>query len=75
MQDRREDDEKEKIDDDFKNYRISCLNCGERSFEAKTINLDIRGKTVQGTAWVCLNCKEPLMDSFQMNELLKSRFK
>jgi ribosomal protein S27AE len=58
-------------DDAFKEKKISCLRCGERSFQAKFIKLKVKGKDLEATAWVCCYCREPLMDSFQMNELLR----
>jgi len=58
-------------DDAFEKKKIICLRCGEKSFQAKIIKLKVRGKDLEGTAWVCSFCREPLMDSFQMNELLK----
>lgn len=57
-------------DDAFEKKKITCLSCGDHSFKAKIIKIDVTGKEIEGTAWVCSNCNTPLMDSFKMNELL-----
>lgn len=48
-----------------------CLNCDCRIFSIENIKLDVDNIKFQSFAYVCSHCGVPLMDSEQMNEVLK----
>lgn len=55
---------------------MKCINCDNESFTEKRVRLspELKGKVLEvvSPAFVCNHCKEPLMNSKQMNALLKA---
>ena len=55
---------------------MKCIECGSKEFEEKMIRCEneIHGERieVEAMAWVCMRCKEALMDGDQMDSLRKS---